>query len=137
MSHWLVKQEPEGESGYPFAKLAADKKTVWSGVRNFQARNHLRAMKKGDAVFYYHSNAGREIVGLAEVIREAFPDPTATEGDWSAVEIKAIRALQKRISLDEIKKHPALKNMVLVKNSRLSVQPVTEQEAATILNLAK
>jgi predicted RNA-binding protein with PUA-like domain len=137
MASWLVKQEPTGDGGYPFAKFLADKKTVWSGIRNYQARNNLRAMKKADAVFYYHSNQGREIVGLAEVSKEAFADPIAgpNDGDWSAVELRAIRPLDKPLSLEQIKSHPVLKNMILVKNSRLSVMPVTDAQASEILRL--
>ncbi|MDX6765483.1 MAG: EVE domain-containing protein [Candidatus Methylacidiphilales bacterium] len=131
-SHWLVKQEP---TKYPFSQLLKDKKTTWDGVRNFQARNNLRAMKKGDAVLYYHSVEEKSVVGLAEVIREAYPDPTSEEGDWSVVDLKPIRALPRPVTLAEIKAHAKLKNIALLKQSRLSVMPITPAEYETILQL--
>ena len=125
MARWLVKSEP---STYSYDQLVKDGATVWDGVRNYAARNNLRAMKKNDEVFYYHSNEGTAIVGIAKVSREAFQDPTTKEEAWLAVEIKPVKQLKKPVSLAEIKKDPKLKNMALVKNSRLSVQPVTEEE---------
>jgi predicted RNA-binding protein with PUA-like domain len=125
MARWLVKSEP---STYSYNQLIKDGATVWDGVRNYAARNNLRAMKKNDEVFYYHSNEGTAIVGIAKVSREAFQDPTTKEEAWLAVEIKPVKQLKKPVSLAEIKKDPKLKNMALVKNSRLSVQPVTEEE---------
>ena len=132
MNYWLVKQEPEAYSWEAFVK---DGKTSWTGVRNFAARLNLRAMKKGDPVFYYHSNTGKEIVGLARVEKEAYPDPTATEGDWSSVDLAAVKALKKPINLDTLKTDKILKEMKLVKISRLSVSPVTKEEYHRILEL--
>jgi predicted RNA-binding protein with PUA-like domain len=132
--YWLVKQEPDSYSWEMFVK---DGLTSWSGVRNFQARNNLRAMKKGDRVFYYHSNVGKEIVGIAKVSKEAYSDPSAEEGDWSAVDIAPIKALTKAVTLEQMKSDAVLKNMALVRNSRISVTPVTEKEAARVLELGK
>jgi predicted RNA-binding protein with PUA-like domain len=131
---WLVKQEPEE---YPWAKFLQDGRTAWTGVRNFQARNHLRAMKNGDRVFYYHSGKEKQIVGLARVAREAYGDPTASEGDWSAVDLAPHKALKKPISLSAIKADKALKEMVLLRQSRLSVCPVTEVQCRRLLELAE
>ena len=131
---WLVKQEP---SAYSWADLVKDGKTQWTGVRNYTARNNLRAMGKGDAVFFYHSVVGKEIMGIARVVREAYPDPTATEGDWSAVDLAPEKALPRPVSLDEIKKNPKLKEMALLRLSRLSVQPVTSAEFEEILRMAR
>ncbi len=130
---WLVKQEP---STYSWSDFVADKTTSWTGVRNFTARNNLRAMQKGDDVFFYHSMTGKEIVGLATVSRTAHPDPTAKEGDWSAVELKAGKALARPVTLDEIKRTPRLKEMALLRYSRLSVQPVTAAEFKEVLRLS-
>lgn len=132
MRHWLVKQEP---GDYPFAQLFADGSTVWTGVRNFQARNYLREMKRGDAVFYYHSGGERAIVGLAEVRREAFPDPTATAGDWSAVELVARAALPRPVPLAAVKADPRFAGLALVSHARLSVLPVSPGHAAALLRL--
>jgi len=133
MNYWLVKQEPESYSWSDFVK---DGKTVWSGVRNFAARNNLRAMKKGDPVFYYHSVTGKEIVGLARIAKEAYPDPTAIEGDWSCVDLVPDKALKKPVSLDVIKSDKVLKAMKLVKIGRLSVSPVTKEQFDRILELS-
>ncbi len=132
MASWLIKQEP---TAYPFAQLVKDKTTAWTGVRNFQARNNLRAMKKGDRLFYYHSVEQRCVVGLAKVSKEAFPDPTATEGDWSCVEVAAVKALPKPVTLEQIKADPKLKEIALVRQSRLSVVPLTEAEGDRIAAL--
>ena len=134
MNHWLVKQEPET---YAWSQFVADKRTDWTGVRNFQARNHLRAMKVGDKVLYYHSGKDKAIVGTATVSRAAFPDPTAEadEGDWSAVELRATQPLPSPITLAAVRTNPALNHMVLLKNSRLSVQPVTGDEYAYIVRV--
>ena len=121
---WLVKQEP---SAYSWADLVTDGKTEWTGVRNYTARNNLRSMQKGEAVFFYHSVVGKEIMGIARVVREAYPDPTAKEGDWSAVDLAPEKALPRPVSLEEIKRNPKLKEMALLRLSRLSVQPVTTQ----------
>jgi predicted RNA-binding protein with PUA-like domain len=123
MNYWLVKQEPDS---YSFDDFVADKRAAWTGVRNYQARNNLRAMKKGDTALYYHSNIGKAVVGIAKVAKEAYPDPTAKEGDWVAVDLVPEKALKRPVTLDEIKTHKTLSEMVLVKNSRLSVQPVTK-----------
>ena len=131
---WLVKQEP---SAYSWADFVADGKTQWTGVRNYTARNNLRAMRKGDAVFFYHSVVGKEVVGIARVLREAYPDPTAKEADWSAVDLAPEKALSRPVTLDEIKGNPKLKAMALLRLSRLSVQPVTSSEFQEILRLAK
>ncbi|MEY2506053.1 MAG: hypothetical protein QOH01_382 [Verrucomicrobiota bacterium] len=131
---WLVKSEP---SAYSWANLVADGKTAWTGVRNYTARNNLRAMKKGDAVFYYHSVEGKEIVGVARVVGEAYPDPTAKEGDWSAVDIAPEKALPKAVTLDAIKRSPKLKEMALLRLSRLSVQPVTSEQFDEVVRMSK
>ncbi|MGI8435994.1 MAG: EVE domain-containing protein [Chthoniobacterales bacterium] len=131
--HWLVKQEP---SAYSWSDFVADGKTSWTGVRNFTARNNLRAMKKGDAVLFYHSVTEKAVVGVAEVAKIAYPDATAKEGDWSAVDLIAGKPLQRPLTLDEIKRSPRLKEMALLRLSRLSVQPVSAAEFAEILKLA-
>ena len=131
---WLVKQEP---SAYSWADLVKDGKTQWTGVRNYTARNNLRAMREGDAVLFYHSVVGKEVVGIAKVIREAYADPTATEGDWSAVDVAPEKALPRPVTLDEIKLNPKLKEMALLRLSRLSVQPVTSAEFQEILRMAR
>ena len=125
MNYWLVKSEPFKYSSDQFVK---DKKTHWDGVRNYAARNNLRDMQKGDQVFFYHSNEGLAIVGIAEVVKTAYQDPTTKEEAWVAVELKAGKKLKKPVSLQDIKANPALKNMALVRISRLSVSPVTEKE---------
>ncbi len=112
MQYWLVKQEPES---YSYADFAKDGKTAWTGVRNFQARNNLRAMKKGDLVFYYHSGDSKEIVGVATVVKEAYADKTADEGDWSAVDLSVLKPLATPVSLKIVKADPALKEMHLVR----------------------
>lgn len=129
---FVVKSEP---FVYSFDQLLADKKTSWDGVRNFEARNTMRAMKKGDTLLYYHSNEGREIVGIARVSKEAYQDPT-TEDDWSSVEIAPVGRLKKPVSLAELKAHPILSKMALVKRGRISVTPVTDAELAAVLKLA-
>jgi len=134
MQYWLVKQEPTSYSWQDFLK---DKRTAWTGVRNYQARNNLKAMKKGDTVLYYHSVTGKEVAGIAKVAKESYPDPTAKEGDWVSVDLVPDKTLKRTVTLDEIKTHKALANMVLVKNSRLSVQPVTAAEFEQIMALAK
>jgi len=133
MAHWLVKSEP---GTYSFDQLVKDGSTVWDGVRNYAARNHLRAMKKNDEVLYYHSMEGLEIVGIAKVSKEAFANP-GSKDDWSAVELKPVKKLKKPVPLSEVKKHPELKNMALVRLGRLSVQPVTDEEWKIVMDLAK
>jgi predicted RNA-binding protein with PUA-like domain len=131
---WLVKSEP---SAYSWANLVADAKTAWTGVRNFTARNNLRAMRKSDAVLFYHSVTDKAVFGIANVIREAYPDPTAKEGDWNAVDLAPQKALPKPVSLEEIKRNPKLKEMALLRLSRLSVQPVTDAQFEEIARMAK
>lgn len=133
MNYWLVKSEPET---YPWSQLLEDGQTAWTGVRNFQARNHLRSMRAGEPVLFYHSGGGKAIVGLAKVVKAAYPDPTAREGDWSCVDLAADQPLPKPVSLAAVKADAALKEMVLVRNSRLSVQPVTEKQFNRMLRLA-
>ena len=132
MKHWLVKQEP---SAYPWEQLVRDGVAAWTGVRNFQARNNLRAMKCGDEVFYYHSVTGKCIVGRAVVAREAYADPTATDGDWSCVDLRPTAALLRPVTLDQIKAEPGLRELSLLRQSRLSVMPVTGREAAILCRL--
>lgn len=133
MAHWLVKSEP---SVYSFDQLEKDKQTVWSGVRNYAARLHLRAMKKGDEVLFYHSNEGTEIVGLAKVSKEQYQDPTTEDEAWVAVDIKPFRKLKKPVPLAQIKADKRLANMALVRIGRLSVQPVTEEEWKIVMGMA-
>ena len=131
-SFWLAKSEP---STYPWSQLLTDKRTAWEGVRSFEARNNLRAMKKGDFVLFYHSNEGKDVVGIAKVVKEAYPDPTAEEGEWSVVDLAPHKALSKPVSLTAIKADKRLASMALVKKSRLSVSPVTEAEFERLLAL--
>jgi predicted RNA-binding protein with PUA-like domain len=133
-NYWLVKQEPESYSWDTFVK---DRGTDWTGVRNFAARNNLRSMKRGDLVFYYHSVSGKQVVGLAKVTREAFPDPTATEGDWSSVTLSPVKALAKPVTLEQVKSDRLLKNLALVRQGRLSVMPIGEREFQRLLELAE
>lgn len=128
-----MKSEP---SVYPFEQLVEEKKTAWDGVRNYEARNNLRAMKKGDLLLYYHSNEGKEIVGLAKVARTAYQDPK-TDEDWSAVDVAPVKKLRKSVTLAQIKAHSKLSKMALVKKSRISVVPVTEEELSLVLQLAE
>jgi predicted RNA-binding protein with PUA-like domain len=133
-NYWVVKQEPES---YAWAAFVKDGKTAWTGVRNFQARNNLRAMKKGDAVFYYHSGDDKQIVGIARVEKEAYADPTADEGDWVAVELAAVKEVTLPITLATVKADKSLADIALARNSRLSVSPLTEAQFNRILSLAK
>ncbi len=132
--HWLIKSEP---FKYSFEKLTADGHTSWDGVRSFEARNNLRAMKKGDLCLYYHSNDGKAVVGVARVARTAFPDPTANGEDWSAVEIEPVRPLPRPVSLGEMRANPVLAQMMMLRRPRLSVVSVTDEEFAAVLELAK
>jgi predicted RNA-binding protein with PUA-like domain len=133
MAHWLVKSEP---SAYSWEQLEKDKQTVWSGVRNYAARIHLRSMKKGEEVFFYHSNEGINIVGIAKVAKEAYQDPTTDDDRWVAVDIKVFKKIKNPVSLETIKKDKRLANMALVRIGRLSVQPVTDEEWKVIMELA-
>jgi predicted RNA-binding protein with PUA-like domain len=133
MNHWLVTSEPFKYSWDQFVK---DKKAVWDGVRNYAARNNLRAMKKGDLVFFYHSNEGLEIVGIAKVVKEHYQDPTTTDEAWSVVKIAPFKALKKPVTLETIKKDKKLAHMQIIKLSRLSVSAVTADEFNHILDLS-
>jgi predicted RNA-binding protein with PUA-like domain len=132
MNYWLVKSEPFKYSWDQFVK---DKKTFWDGVRNYAARNNMRAMKKGDRVLFYHSNEGLAIVGIAEIVKEAYQDPTTEDTNWVVVELKPVKAIPVPVTLAAIKQEPSLANMQLVKLSRLSVAAVTQQEYEIILNM--
>ena len=128
MQYWLMKSEPDAWSWDQQVKRGP-KGEAWSGVRNHTAKLNLMKMKKGDRAFFYHSNVGKEIVGIVEVIREHYPDPTAKPGDpWVVVDVKAVEPLPEPVTLDAIKVEPKLKDMMLINNSRLSVQPVTDAE---------
>ena len=132
MKHWLVKQEP---SAYSWQDFVRDGSTAWTGVRNFQARNNLSSMKTGDRVLFYHSVIGKEIVGEATVSKEAFPDPTAKEGSWVSVELKPLRPFLRPVALDQVKAEALLENIALLKQSRLSVMPLTPAEYRHLLKL--
>lgn len=132
-SAWLVKEEP---ASFAWADFAREGIAVWSGVRNYQARNHLRAMRRGDPVLYYHSGKRPEIVGLARVVRAAYPDPTARSGDWSAVDLEPVKPLPRAVTLAAIKRDPALAGLPLLRQPRLSVMPVGPAEFARLLALA-
>lgn len=134
MNYWLVKQEPED---YAWATFVKDRRTAWTGVRNFQARNNLRSMNKGELVLYYHSGKEKAVVGIARVDKPAYPDPTATEGEWSSVDLAALKPLTSQVSLQTIKADSVLKNMRLVRQSRLSVTPVTPEQFARVLELGQ
>lgn len=129
---WLVKQEP---SDYSWSDFVADGGTSWTGVRNFSARNSLRRMSKGDQVLFYHSGEGKEVVGIAKVMRTAYRDATAKEGDWSAVDLAPVKPLPRPVTLVEIKSKPALKHIALVRQSRLSVMPLGAKEFELIVRL--
>jgi predicted RNA-binding protein with PUA-like domain len=133
MSCWLIKSEPEA---YSFSQLVKDKKTAWTGIRNYTARNNLRAMKKGDLLLFYHSNTGKAVVGIAKVVKEHYADKTG-EGDWSAVDVAAVKPFREPVTLSAMREHPSLKNMTLWKLGRLSVVPVTDAEYKVILALGK
>lgn len=135
MACWLFKSEPD-VFGFDdlIARGAAGEQ--WDGVRNYQARNNMRAMKMGERGFFYHSNVGKEIVGICEVVAEAHPDSTADDPKWECVDVKAVARLVRPVTLDDAKAEPRLKDMVLVNNSRLSVQPVSDAEWDVILELA-
>jgi predicted RNA-binding protein with PUA-like domain len=128
-----VKSEP---FKYSFEQLVADGRTTWDGVRNFEARNNLRAMKKGDKCLFYHSSDGKAVVGIARVGREAYQDPT-TDEDWSAVDLEPVRALRHPVTLDAMRAHPLLEKMMIFRRQRLSVVPVTPEELETVIALGK
>jgi len=133
-NHWLVKSEP---NKYSFAQLVADKRTMWEGVRNYEACGSLRAMKEDDLILFYHSNDGNAVVGIARVAREAYPDPTSPEEDWSAVDIESIAQLKTPVDLEVIRADPVLADIALLKRSRLSVVPVSKEHFDHILALGK
>ena len=133
MAHWLIKSEPDTWSWDQHVKKGVD---AWTGVRNHQAKAHLKAMKKGDRVFFYHSGEGKEIVGVSEVVKEAYPDATDKTGAFVCVDVKAVAPVKTPVTLTAIKAEKKLADMVLVKNSRLSVQPVTAAEWALVAKMA-
>ena len=134
MNYWLVKSEP---AAYAWAQFVKDKSAAWTGVRNFQARNNLRAMKRGDHVLFYHSVTDKQVVGIARVVREAYADATATEGDWACVDLAPVQPLAKPVTLEVIKLDTVLRELPLVKQSRLSVTPVTKAQFKRILQLGE
>ncbi len=133
MNYWLIKSEP---IKYSWDTFVTDKVTFWDGVRNYTARNFLKAMKKGDKLFFYHSNEGLEIVGIAKIVKEAYQDPTTTEAAWVVVDVAPVKKLKRPITLAEIKAVPALQDMALIKSFRLSVQPVKQEEWELIMEMA-
>jgi len=133
-NHWLVKQEPED---YAWDQFVADGGTAWTGVRNFQARINLRAMAVGDRVLYYHSGGERAVIGIAEVAKPAYPDPTAEEGDWVCVDLIPVKKLRGAVSLAKVKAEPSLAQIALVRQSRLSVMPLSPQDFKTLVALAR
>lgn len=133
MNYWLIKSEP---FKYSFDQFMKDKKTFWDGVRNYQARNNLREMKKGDLLLFYHSNEGKEVVGIAKIVKEAYQDPTSEDPNWVVVDVAPLKKLKNPVTLEMVKKDKRLKNMALVKLMRLSVQPVKKEEFDVILELA-
>ena len=133
MNYWLVKSEPES---YSWDTFVAKGKEMWDGVRNYAARNHMREMKLGDQVLFYHSNKGKEIVGIAKIVKEHYPDPTTDDDRWSVVELAPIEKLPKTVTLDQINQDETLSNMALLRQSRLSVQPVSQYAFDRILGMA-
>jgi predicted RNA-binding protein with PUA-like domain len=134
MNYWLVKQEP---SKYSWEQFVKDKKTYWDGVRNYQARNNLKEMKKGDLILFYHSVIGKEVVGVAKVTAEFYPDPTTDDDRWVVVDLKPVVTVKNPVTLEDIKSHPDLQSIALVKQSRLSVSPLTAKEFKTILAMGE
>lgn len=134
MNYWLVKSEP---FAYSYDDLVNEGKTMWEGVRNYAARNHLREMRVGDLVLFYHSRKGLEVVGIAKVVRDAYPDPTAEKGDWSVVDLVPYKRLNKPVTLQKIKETPALAEIALVRIGRLSVMPMTKPAFDLILEMGE
>lgn len=132
-NYWLVKSEPES---YSWTQLVQDGKTAWTGVRNFAARNNLRAMKSGDPILFYHSVSEKQVVGIARVEKESYPDPTAKDGDWSCVDVVPMKPLKNSVTLEAIKTDRILKDIPLVRQSRLSVTPLNEIQFKRLLELA-
>jgi len=133
MNHWLVKSEP---FKYSWDQFVADGKTMWDGVRNYQARNNLRDMKKGDLVLWYHSNEGLEVVGIAKVVKESYQDPTSDNANWVVVDLKPFKKLKKSVTLEQVKADSRLQNIGLVRQGRLSVQALKQEEFDAILDLS-
>lgn len=133
MKHWLVKSEPHK---YSWEKFNQDGRTFWDGVRNYQARNNLREMQKGDLVLFYHSNEGKEVVGIAKVVKEAYQDPTTTDPNWVVVDLSPVETLKKPVTLEQIKADEPLKNISLVRQGRLSVMPLKAEEFDRILEMS-
>jgi predicted RNA-binding protein with PUA-like domain len=134
MSYWLVKSEPDK---YAWEQLLKDGRTYWDGVRNYQARNNLQAMKKDDIVLFYHSSEGLAVVGIARVVKEAYPDPTTDDPRWVAVDIQPVETLKTPVPLSEMKKDKSLQNIALIKQARLSVIPLTEEEFEIIVAMGR
>jgi len=134
MNFWLVKQEP---SKYNWDQFVKDKKTYWDGVRNYQARNNLKSMKKGDLALFYHSVKGKEVKGIAKIIREHYPDPTTDDDRWVVVDLKPVKPLNQPVALEDIKQNSQLREISLIKQSRLSVMQLTITEFKTILKMGK
>ena len=134
MNYWLIKQEP---SKYSWDDFVKDKETYWDGVRNYQARNNLQKMKKNDLILFYHSVIGKEVVGIAKVSKEFYPDPTTNDSRWVVVNIKPYKAILIPVTLDDIKSHSELSDIALIKQSRLSVMPLTKKEFKTILKIGQ
>ncbi len=132
MNYWLVKSEPDH---YSWEQLQQDGSTFWDGVRNYQARNNLQAMKKGDRVLFYHSQEGKAVVGVAKVTKEAYPDPTIDDPRWVAVDIKPVKALKKPVGLEQMKQDARLASVPLLRHTRLSVMPIAPEEFSVILQL--
>lgn len=132
MNHWLVKSEP---FKYSWDKFNEDKRTFWDGVRNYQARNNLKAMKEGDLVLFYHSNEGKNVVGIAKVVKEFYQDPTTDDANWVVVDLVPIEALKNTVSLAQIKAEESLKDISLIKQGRLSVMPLKAEEFDKILEM--
>jgi predicted RNA-binding protein with PUA-like domain len=130
---WLVKQEP---GSYSWSDFIAEGQTAWTGVRNYAARNNLRKMRKGDEVLFYHSGDDKAVVGIARVTRQAYPDPTAKEGDWSAVDLAPVKSLRRSVSLREIKDNRRLKDILLIRQSRLSAMPLAKPEFREIVKMS-
>ncbi len=133
MAHWLIKSEP---SAYSWDQFVKDKQTLWNGVRNYAARNHLKSMKKGEEVFFYHSNEGMEIVGIAKVIKEFYQDPTTDDPNWVVVDFKPHKKIKNLVSLAQMKAEKKLANMALIRIGRLSVSPVSDEDWEIIMNMA-
>ncbi|WMJ71599.1 EVE domain-containing protein [Cytophagaceae bacterium ABcell3] len=134
MNYWLVKSEP---FKYPFSQLLEDKVTYWDGVRNYQARNNLKAMKEGDLVLFYHSNVGKEVVGVAKVVKEHYQDPTTEDPKWVVVDVAPVQELKKPVTLERIKQDDRLSDIALIRQSRLSVMPLKKEEFDIILSISE